>query len=183
MRLALINPLSGFLLTAILIAGANVCEAKKIIKWVDSNGVTHYGDQPPSAGNAGKSTELNKHGVKMKETDNRKKPKESVVAQPKISEEQKRHDNALLSTFYSVEEIEMARKRNTENDVRELELLQEKKRKLKAEIAEHNQSNSTAISALQNLDLRIKIKEKTIAATNERYKKDKIRFLELKLNQ
>ena len=42
------------------------------------------------------------------------------------------------------------------------------------------QSNSAELSELQNIELKIEVKEATIADINERYEEDKLRYLELR---
>jgi hypothetical protein len=180
MRLHFIKPLFTFQLIAMIIIGGNVYAGNKIIKWVDPNGVTHYGDKPPAPGTARKSSELNKYGVTIEETasGSEKKLSESIVEE-QSTEEQQRYDHSLLSTFSSVEEIEIARKRNIKIDELALAALQQKQSTLKARVGENKQSNSGELSVLQNLELQIQLKKESVAKTNQRYEKDKLRYLEL----
>lgn len=90
-------------------------------KWVDEKGVTQYGDViPPQYAGQGK-TELNKRGVPMKQTDAAPTPEqiqqramqqELQRQQDQLKLEQKRKDMALLNTYTSAEEIDLARDRH-----------------------------------------------------------------------
>lgn len=163
------------LLLMTLLGSANLYAGKKMIKWVDSNGVTHYSDKPPMPGNARQSTELNQYGVTLEKGQTNAKGETDKEA----SKAQQRYDNALLSTFSSVNEIEIARKRNIKIDELTLEVLKQKRSAIKTKAAEHMQSNSTDLSRLQSLELQIEVKEADIANINERYEEDKLRYLEL----
>lgn len=90
-------------------------------KWVDEKGMTHYGDViPPQYAGQGK-TELNKRGVAIKKTDaaptaeqieQRAMQQELQKQQDQLKLEQKRKDMALLNTYTSAEEIDLARDRH-----------------------------------------------------------------------
>ena len=94
--------------------------AAKMYKWVDDKGTTHYGETiPPEYANKDR-TELNKAGrvVDKKEvlTPEERRAKELEDARKREDEEtavdQKRRDKALLNTYSSVKEIDLARTRN-----------------------------------------------------------------------
>lgn len=170
--------LLNFLLLTIVLGCADV-SAAKIIKWIDSNGKTHYGDRPPMPKDARQSSELNQSGVKLHPTGAGVESKPKAIVKEQRSKEQERHDHALINSYSSVDEIEIARKRNIKIDQLTLESLKLKQKKLQASVAENQQSNSTEISALQSIELQIKRKEKLIAETNARYREDKARYLEL----
>ena len=90
-------------------------------KWVDEKGVTHYGDtMPPQAVTQG-TTELNKRGMVIKKTDRALTPEEikardDAAAKKKEEEqrlqEQKRKDKALLDSYTTEKDIDLARDRN-----------------------------------------------------------------------
>lgn len=91
----------------------------KIYTWVDENGVTHYDDSIPA-----EYTDLDKEvvsdvGITLEELEGRKTEEE--LAAERVEEEarlrkemQLRADKALLSTYLSVDEIEMHRDRRVE---------------------------------------------------------------------
>lgn len=84
-----------------------VAQAGKIIKWTDEQGVVHYGDVMPPKVAGKRNTELNKEGVVVKENEKH----QQFVADEGYSE-QLRKDKALLASYSSVKEIELALRRN-----------------------------------------------------------------------
>jgi hypothetical protein len=92
----------------------------KLFKWVDDQGVTHYGEViPPEYANKEKDS-LTKGGLiekrPVKESAESISAKEQAAHKRKIdnqaSEEQKRRDNALLNTYSNEAEIDAARERS-----------------------------------------------------------------------
>jgi len=80
-------------------------------KWVDKNGVTHYGDMvPPEYAGQGRS-ELNGQGVEVKQYPRQLSTEEAEVAQQRASEDAKRrqHDSFLLTTYTRASDIERLR--------------------------------------------------------------------------
>src|SRR3989338_8975434 len=92
----------------------------KMYKWVDDKGVTHYGETIPPEYAHRDREELNKAGrvVEKKEvlTPEERHAKELEDIKKREDEEavleQKRRDKALLNTYSSVKEIDLARARN-----------------------------------------------------------------------
>jgi Domain of unknown function (DUF4124) len=87
--------------------------------WVDEDGVKHYGDSvPPEYADAPKEV-LNEHGVPVDHLQG-KKTQEQLDAEERAAELemqkelQRRADQALLSTYVNVDEIEMHRDRRLE---------------------------------------------------------------------
>lgn len=105
---------------ATLLLGPGVGRATTY-KWVDDQGVVHYTDKvPPEAVNKG-NVELNKQGVPVKKTDpaltseqQRAKAQEEERAKQlaRQQDEITRRDRALLSSFTSEGEIDLARNRS-----------------------------------------------------------------------
>ena len=88
-------------------------------KWVDDEGVIHYGDSiPPEYADKPKQR-LNDQGVAVEQLEG-KKTAEQLAAEKKAAELemqrelQRRADQALLNTYISVAEIEMHRDRRVE---------------------------------------------------------------------
>jgi hypothetical protein len=79
--------------------------AGKLYKWVDENGVTHYGDAIPPEYSKETHDVLNDQGMKV-DTVNAEPEVEAPGAQPDTS-----RDRALLATYGSVAEIEQVRDR------------------------------------------------------------------------
>lgn len=90
-------------------------------KWVDENGITHYGDTlPPQAVNRG-TTEMDKRGLIRKKVDATLTPEQMQAKQLELAkqrdadkqkEEARRHDQALMGTYTAEQEIDLARDRN-----------------------------------------------------------------------
>jgi hypothetical protein len=80
-------------------------------KWVDENGVTHYGDSVPAQYAKKESSVLNKQGMVVGRTDAQKSPEEQAQAdrEKEAMIRQKQHDSFLLSTYTSVKDIEALR--------------------------------------------------------------------------
>jgi len=92
-----------------------------LYKWTDEKGVVHYTDTlPPEAVDKAR-VELNKQGVEVKKTDKaltpeqRRAMEQDVQKQKELARQQEevaRRDRALLSTYTSEAEIDLARKRS-----------------------------------------------------------------------
>ncbi|MDD5470388.1 MAG: DUF4124 domain-containing protein [Sideroxydans sp.] len=96
--------------TALLAAVSLNAEAK-LYKWVDENGVTHYGEIiPPKYANRNAQT-LDKGRLHERDLA-RDKPGQrgKMMSDEEIQAE--RHDNALINTYSSDKEIDLARDRN-----------------------------------------------------------------------
>ncbi|MET0281633.1 MAG: DUF4124 domain-containing protein [Steroidobacteraceae bacterium] len=105
---ALVSLTAGMLLFAGVTHGA---EGKRAYKWVDRNGVTHYGDSiPPEYASQGHE-ELNSQGVPVRETARQLNPLEAARAQEQAAEQQRlrQHDSFLTSTYTKVADIEQLR--------------------------------------------------------------------------
>lgn len=80
-------------------------------KWVDENGVTHYGDTVPAEYSQREQAVLNEQGVVVAKRVAEMTPKEAAAyaAQQKEEARKKQHDMFLISTYPSVKEIENVR--------------------------------------------------------------------------
>ena len=92
---------------------------KTIYSWTDDEGVTHYGDSIPQEFSEKKKAIVNEHGVKVGSIEGRKS--EAELAEEQRLEEmrqqrelQRRADEALVSTYLSVDEILMHRDRRVQ---------------------------------------------------------------------
>ena len=115
MRLLLVATASIILLPVASIAS----EHQRLFRWVDENGIVHYGDSvPPEYADVEKQV-LNNHGVTVAVVRG-KKTAEEIAEENRIAEVrrqeklQRRQDQALLATYLSVEEIIMHRDRRVE---------------------------------------------------------------------
>jgi Domain of unknown function (DUF4124) len=80
-------------------------------RWVDEQGVVHYGDRVPPQYAQKEHVVLNSQGVEVRHLDAQKTPEE-LAAEEHIQQgvmKQKQHDSFLLSTYTSVKDIEALR--------------------------------------------------------------------------
>jgi hypothetical protein len=92
-------------------APAGAANGRAVYKWVDEQGVTHYGDHIPPEYAAQERRVINAQGVEINRLEAQKSP-EALAAedQRKIDAEQsKNRDRNLLNTYASVQEIERLR--------------------------------------------------------------------------
>ena len=108
-------------LIAALVAGLvfSLPATAKLYKWVDDQGVTHYGETiPPQYAGKERSELKSGRAIKKEEalTPEEQRAKEEadarMLAEKKAAQEQKRRDNALINTYSNEKEIELARTRN-----------------------------------------------------------------------
>jgi hypothetical protein len=80
-------------------------------RWVDEQGVVHYGDNIPPQYASQDRTILNSQGVEVGHLDRAKSPEEEVAATRarEALMKQKQHDAFLVSTYTSVKDIEALR--------------------------------------------------------------------------
>jgi Domain of unknown function (DUF4124) len=95
-----------------LAAGAtNDSKGPLVYRWVDEHGVVHYGDRVPPQYSQKEATVLNHQGVEVGRL-SAEKSSEEVEAATREQEQlrkQKQHDDFLLTTYTSVEDIEQLR--------------------------------------------------------------------------
>ena len=108
------------LLILCLAAGAAVAQnAPKLYRWVDKDGMVHYGDSIPAEYAELERQVVNEHGITVdvmqaKKTAEEKEEERRQVELRRQAELQRRADQALLATYLSVDEIEMHRDRRVE---------------------------------------------------------------------
>jgi Domain of unknown function (DUF4124) len=80
-------------------------------KWVDAQGVTHYGDHIPPEFAQGETAVLNHQGVPLKDLPARLTPAQQDEARRRdeAAAKQKQHDSFLLTTYTSARDIEQLR--------------------------------------------------------------------------
>jgi hypothetical protein len=90
---------------------AHAADKERTYKWVDENGVTHYGDRIPPQYAKKESTVLNTQGVEVGRNDAQKSPEQLAEEQREIEAavRKKQHDTFLLTTYPSVKDIEALR--------------------------------------------------------------------------
>ncbi len=99
------------LLCACAWGAAARAESPTAYKWVDDQGVTHYGDRIPPQYAQKESTLLNKEGVPIGHKDATKSAGEQAAeaAEQEKLAQQKQHDSFLMATYTSVKDIEQLR--------------------------------------------------------------------------
>jgi hypothetical protein len=92
-------------------AGAAAGNGRTLYKWVDAQGVTHYGDRIPPEYAAQEHHVINSQGVEINRLDAQKSAEQLAAEdQKKLEAEQSQNrDHNLLSTYASVQEIERLR--------------------------------------------------------------------------
>ena len=115
MRLLLVATASIILIPL----ASTATEYQRTFRWVDENGIVHYGDSvPPEYADAEKQV-LNNHGVTV-DVVRGKRTAEEIAEENRIAELQRvkrlqrRQDEALLATYLSFDEIIMHRDRRVE---------------------------------------------------------------------
>ena len=173
-------------------------------KWVDDKGEVHYSDKMPPDAVGKANVELNKQGIAVKKTDAAPTPeqlrakaqeeeRQRVLA--KQNEEMARRDRALVASYTSEAEIDLARKRavqTIDNVIQSSQAFIEQLNKRKAEAeAKRNDAKTTSIGAaldreLEGIDAElarqdelIGQKKREMTAVAARYDADKQRWREL----
>ena len=195
---------------ALLVLAALILRAPSVhattYKWVDDKGVVHYTDKlPPEAINKG-SVELNKQGIPVKKNDPALTPEQRRAQETeeerarqaqKARNELQRKDRALLQTYTTESEIDLAKSRALSTIDGQMQssqaysvTLTKKKQGLTARLAALGDKQVPAAlnSELSNVndelakqaDL-IAAKQKEIAVVTARYDADKQRWRELRV--
>lgn len=180
------------------------------IKCVDSSGVTHYGDAIPTECANRPVTELDDKGVPIKENPANMTPDERRAMELEVQKEaseaqqalgQKRRDSALLGSYASEAEIDMAKDRNVRqlslslsNVEARLKAEKEKIGQFDAQAANYAKSNkpvppdlsrniAEAKRTYSDLEVERVQKEQDLAAMKAKYEADKKRYRELTQKQ
>ncbi len=110
------TPFLALMLAGMFVAGTAHAQSgsgdkAKTYKWVDENGVTHYGDSVPAEYSQREQRVLNSQGVEVQKRQAEMSPAEAAAYAAKQKEEAQRrqHDMFLISTYPSVKDIEAVR--------------------------------------------------------------------------
>ncbi len=103
----------------VLSGAATAQDSQKLYRWVDSEGVTHFGDSIPAEYAEIERQVINEHGITvdvMRAKRTEEEIREELRQEELRAEEelQRRADRALLATYLSVDEIVMHRDRRVE---------------------------------------------------------------------
>jgi hypothetical protein len=99
------------LASPVLAASGPTGNGRTLYKWVDEQGVTHYGDQIPPEYAAQEHRIMNANGIEIDRLEAQKTPEQLAAAEQKKLELKQSldRDKNLLSTYASVQEIERLR--------------------------------------------------------------------------
>ena len=186
---------SILVLSGVVLSGAAYADGKKIVKWVDRSGVTHYGDKLPAQEAGRNSSEMNNQGIVVKQIIIGDK-KNEVIDQQKL--EQARKEKILLASYTKPEEIDLARDRNLQLDQAALQALTQQK----INVTTRTTRNNKAIEGFQarkkplppylidelklaktesaNIDKQLAQLKLSMEATRKHYAEEKARFIALK---
>ena len=103
--------LSALLASGVAAAAPPSDNGRVLYKWVDKDGVTHYGDRVPPEYTTQEQHILNSRGYEINHLDAQKTPEQMAADdRKKLDAEQRQlRDKNLLNTFASVQEIERLR--------------------------------------------------------------------------
>lgn len=190
-------------LLPLLLAVATLPVQAKMYKWVDAQGNVHYTDTlPPNAAAQG-NAEMSKSGNVVKKAESAEERQKRLAAEAeaaerkKLADEQARKDRALLSTYTTEQEIDLARDRALEHHKAIITSTQARLKQLEPSASQMAQKVKAATSAgkpapahlqqqyaakqaeVEEARRLIKTNEDAMAAVRERYEADKLRFREL----
>jgi chorismate mutase len=194
-----------FLVMLALLASALPAQAT-MYKWVDAQGKTHYSDTLPPQSLGRGNVELDKQGLAIKRNAgalSAEQRQQQAQAQARKTQEnvalteRKRRDSALLNTYTSPAEIDLARDRNMEqarliiksNDARltplratRAQLVQQiagitrNQKSPPAHLTQARDANAAEIARLEQLQAQ---KNKEMDETRAKFDADKARYIEL----
>ncbi len=101
----------ALLASTCLAAGPGASNGRTLYKWVDAQGVTHYGDHVPDEYAGREQQIINAQGVVIKRVEAQKTPEQMAAEdQRKLDAQQSQNrDHNLVTTYASVQEIERLR--------------------------------------------------------------------------
>jgi Domain of unknown function (DUF4124) len=98
--------------TALLLSSVSLADkGRTLYKWVDSDGVTHYGDRIPPEYASQEQHVINSQGVEISRLEAQKSPEQQAAEDQKKQElaDRQNRDKNLVTTYASVAEIERLR--------------------------------------------------------------------------
>lgn len=179
-------------------------KAGRIIKWVDEDGVTHYGDRLPPGQSNKASVVLDSKGAVIKKNDatlppeERERLREEKEKQERLQAEQERRDRILLNAYSNEQDVDYARDRSVqleESTVQALgvslesarkkleenkafaEKLKARKKPVPADLSDDIESSEQDIARIEG---QITQKRKEIESIRQHYEEDKRRYRELR---
>ena len=107
---------AGFALACVTLGARAANEGRVVYRWVDEHGVVHFGDRVPPQYAQKEATVLNNQGVEVGRLSAEKTPEELIATEREQEQlrREKQHDEFLLTTYTSVEDIEQLRDQRLE---------------------------------------------------------------------
>ena len=107
------------ILVICILAGPAFPQSSKLYRWVDEDGIVHFGDSVPPEYSKLEQQVINEHGITVdiirgKKTAEELADEAQVQQLRKKRELDRRRDQALLATYLTIEEIQMHRDRRVE---------------------------------------------------------------------
>ena len=167
----------------------------KILKWVDKQGVTHYGDRPPTFEESKSNVELNKQGLVTKKNAPLEQKNEALDLQ---QQQQDRKDKILLASYTNANEIDLARDRSLEMNKAAMTSLVSQKENIAARITRNattadgfkklnkplpanlDKEFKDALAQSSRIDKQMADRKLEMEQTRKNYAEDKARYLILK---
>jgi Domain of unknown function (DUF4124) len=184
-----------FLVSALAMSSIASAESKKIVKWVDSKGVTQYGDKLPASEAGRNNSEMNRQGMTVKKNVTLDKSNEAVDQQKLVQE---RKDKILLASYTKADEIDLARERNLQMDLAAVQALNQQKINISNRTTRNNKtaegflarkkpipaylSDELRLAKLESsrIDKQLVQRKLSMEATRKHYEEEKARFIALK---
>ena len=198
-----VNNMAYKFLLPLLLAVAALPAQAKLYKWVDENGKVYYTDTLPPASASQGNAELSKSGNVIKKTESAEERQKRLAAEAeaverkKAANEQLRKDRALLATYTSEQEIDLARDRALEQRSQVIKSAQARlkqiepgKKELEQKVAAAEKKGKPAPdhikrqydakrAEVEETQRTIKTNEEAMVKVRERYEAEKLRFREL----
>lgn len=110
---------TSLLFLCLMASTAHAQQGHKLYRWVDKQGIVHYGDSIPAEYAELERQVVNEHGITVdvmqaKKTEEELAEEERLAEIKREMELQRRADQALLATYLTVDEIVMHRDRRVE---------------------------------------------------------------------
>ena len=184
-----------FAVSLLALSAAAYADGAKIVKWVDSSGVTHYGDKLPVQEAGRNNVEMNNQGIVVKKNAVSDK-KNNLVDEQKL--EQERKEKILLASYTKPEEIDLARDRNLQLDQAALQALTQQKINVNNRSGRNNKTVESFLARQKpipaylsdelklaktestQIDKQLAQRKLSMQATRKRYAEEKERFIALK---
>ncbi len=203
----IVNNTASKLLLGLLLGVVALSAQAKMYKWVDPQGNVHYTDALPPTAAAQGNAEISNTGNVVKKTESAGEREKRLAAEAveaerrKHVEEQARKDRALLATYTSEKEIDLARDRTIEHHKLAIDSANSRLKQIQPEMDELQKKMKMATKGgkaapahlqkqydakkeeMDGISLSIKTSENEISETYYRYEADKQRFHEISVKR